>query len=432
MASKSMLNTNRLGRPRQSAATQSTGEVGSLAPQPSRRQQVLTPGTSSAEIRVREVASRRDRQAFIDLPWRIYRDDPHWVPPLKREVAYFIDPRRHPFFQHGEAAFFVAWRQGQPVGRLSVSDDPTCPAARSENLGCFGMFECLPDQEVANQLLASARGWLASRGRALMRGPIDYSMNYPCGLLIDGFETPPRILMNHQRAYYQDLLENAGLVKAKDLYAWWLDDTSYLHGLAPRLERLAQRYKIKVRSVDPSDWPDEMQRCRDIYSSAWEDAWQSVPLSDGEFVDLAKNLRRISRPEFTLLAEVNGQPVGVVMLLPDVNEAIAPLNGRLTTWGLPIGAARLLWRLPRVSTGRLAILGVEEGFRRRGVAEMLILQVTRNAAAVNICQAEMGWTLEDNALVNNLIQRIGGQRYKTYRIYEQPINPVIPVKTGIQ
>ena len=180
----------------------------------------VSPGT----LEVREVRSRADLDRFIKLPWRIYAEDPHWVPPLLLEVKDFLDRRKHPFYQHGDATQFIAMRGDQTVGRILVSDDPLCNQQRGENLGCFGMFECDDDQAAAGGLLDAATGWLAARGRTAIRGPIDYSLNYPCGLLIDGFDTPPRIMMNHNRRYYARLLESCGLAKAKDLYAWWFVD----------------------------------------------------------------------------------------------------------------------------------------------------------------------------------------------------------------
>lgn len=379
---------------------------------------IASPPPSDCEIV--EVTTPALRRAFIDVPWLVQANDPAWVPPLKHEFAKMVD-RRHPFFEHGDAAFFLAMRDGKPLGRISASDDPRCNQAHGTNIGCFGMFECIDDPTVAKRLLDAASGWLARRGRSVLRGPIDYSTNYPCGLLIEGFDTPPRVMMNHNPPYYRSLLEGAGLTKAKDLYAWWFVDTGNLESIAPRLDRLATRFRIRVRSLEKRHLETELERCRSLYNEVWQDAWQSVPFSESEFKAVAKNLKRVAHPELALLAEVDGQPVGIVILIPDVNEAIAPLNGRLTTWGLPIGLARLVWRLPRVKTARLAVLGVQNGYRRRGVAELLILQVMRNAVRAGFEAAELSWTLEDNTLVNQLIQRAGGVRYKTYRVFDRPI-----------
>jgi len=382
--------------------------------------QVLPSAADQPMLEIVEANTAALRRVFIDVPWRIQAGDPAWVPPLKHEVARFIS-HRHPFFEHGDATFFVAMRGGEPVGRISVSDDPRCNGAHATNIGCFGMFECIDDQNVADALLQTAAQWLAERGRTSMMGPIDYSTNYPCGLLIDGFDTPPKVMMNHNPPYYRTLIERAGLSKAKDLYAWWFDQDGPLEQIAPRLDQLAKRFRIRIRSLQKKHLAAEMERCRSLYNEVWEDAWQSVPFSESEFSEVVKNLRRVTYPDLALLAEVDDQPVGIVIVIPDVNEAIAPLNGRLTNWGLPINLARLLWRLPRVKTARLAVLGVQNGYRRRGVAELLILQVMRNARDAGFRAAELSWTLEDNTLVNQLIQRAGGNRYKTYRVFEQPL-----------
>ncbi len=393
------------------------GAIRAIGPVTGAQQRTTLP----PECRLVEANTPALRRAFIDFPWQVQASDPAWVPPLKHEVAKMIDQRRHPFFEHGEAAFFLAMRDGRPVGRIAASDDPRCNQAHGTNNGCFGMFECIDDQAVANQLLQAATNWLAMRGRSVMLGPIDYSTNYPCGLLIEGFETPPRVMMNHNPPYYQRLMEQAGMSKSKDLYAWWFNSDGALEEIAPRLEKLAARFHIRVRCLENRNLKAELERCRSLYNEVWEDAWQAVPFSPAEFALMAKNLKRIANPELALLAEVDHKPVGIVIVIPDLNEAIAPLNGRLTNWGLPIGLARLMWRLHRVKTGRLAVLGVQAGYRRRGVAELLILNVMRNALRAGFQAAELSWTLEDNKLVNQLIQRAGGVRYKTYRVFERPI-----------
>ena len=376
-----------------------------------------------ANVDVSEVTTRRDRRDFIDLPWRIYKNDPHWVPPLKLEVKASIDRRKHPFYRHGDATQFVARRNGQVVGRILVSDDPRYNAEHGTNVGCFGMFESIDDQQVANSLLDAAADWLRRRGRTEVMGPIDYSTNYPCGLLVDGFQKPPRVMMNHHPGYYQRLIQNWGLVKTKDLYAWWFDgENDGLDAWRGRASRVAERYGVTVRSLRMNDFDAEIRRCKQVYNDAWQQSWGFVKMTDAEFDHLARQLKQLAVPEMVLLAEVKGEPVGLSITLPDINEATGPLNGKLTRFGVPVGLAKLLYNLRRIQTARMAVMGVVEGYRRRGIAELLILHTLDHGKNVlKYTGAELGWTLEDNDLVNRTIERVGGERYKTYRLFERSL-----------
>ena len=382
----------------------------------------MTPPPQS-NLRIDEVRSRGDREAFLKMPWPIYADDPLWVPPLLAERRDFLNQRKHPFFRHGSAAMFIARRDGEAVGRILVSDDPNYNAQHQSNVGCFGMFESIDDLSVAKALLDTAAGWLRSRGRDHMLGPIDYSTNYTCGLLIDGFDTPPRVLMNHNPVYYQRLLESYGLVKAKDLYSWWFHDEFRLEDRWLKLaERFAKRGRVVVRPVDLKDFKNEVERCKKVYNEAWSHNWGFVRMTDLEFEDFAKGLVDWMPPELVLLAEIDGEVAGLAMTLPDFNEALKPLDGRLFRWGLPLGLWEFKRNLKKVRTGRLIALGVLEPFRRRGATELLILNTLIYAKKyANIDRAELGWTLEDNTLINRAIEASGGHRYKTYRIYERGI-----------
>ena len=375
-------------------------------------------------VEVRQVSSRRDLNQFIRLPWRIYPDDPHWVPPLLVAEKEFLDASKHPFHLHAEVTQFLALRGGRPVGRILVSDDPHYNQQHEANQGCFGMFECLDDRPAAHALLQAAADWLRARGRTGLMGPIDYSTNYPCGLLIDGFDTPPRIMMNHDRPYYAGLLESWGLVKAKDLFSWWFTDP---HDMVAkwrrRAERLAERSKIRVRPFRRDNFEADVERCRTVYNAAGKENWGFVKLSDAEFRYLAKQLAALAIPDLVLLAEVDGEPVGFSITLPDLNEAIHPLNGRLTTLGIPIGLARLLYRKRHVKTARMVVLDVVENYRRRGISELLILRtLDYGKNTIGYTGAELSWTLEDNYVINRMVEAVGAKRYKTYRIYEKQLN----------
>jgi GNAT superfamily N-acetyltransferase len=376
-----------------------------------------------ASVEVHEVTTRRALDTFLRVPWAIYRDDPHWVPPLLVGVKEFLNPKRHPFYLHGAAAQYVAFQGGAAVGRILVSDDPRYNQQHQTNVGCFGMFECIDDAPTAHALLDAAAGWLRARGRTSIMGPIDYSTNYSCGLLVDGFDTPPRVTMNHNRPYYAALLESWGLVKVKDLCAWWFVDP---YDLAAKWQRradwLARRGKVAIRPFSRKDFQAEVQRCYQVYNDAQKDHWGFVDLTTEEFAYLAKRLARLGAAEQTLLAEVEGKLVGFSVTLPDVNEAIRPLNGRLTRFGLPLGLARLVYRMGRIRTARMAVLVLLEAYRRRGISELLILEtLDYGKNRVGYTAAELGWTLDDDELVNRTVEHVGGRCYKTYRIYQKPI-----------
>jgi len=374
-------------------------------------------------LEIREVRSRRDRNQFVDVPWLIYAEDPQWVPPLKMDVKEFLDRRKHPFYEHGDAAQFLATRDGVPLGRILVSDDPLYNEQHQSNAGCFGMFECIDDREMAHALLDAAAGWLRARGRSAILGPIDYSINYPCGLLIDGFETPPRIMMNHQPRYYEPLLDSWGLTKAKDFYAWWFTDPLDLVAKwKPRADRLAKRGGITIRPFRTNDFEAEVNRCKEVYNAAMSDLWGFVKLTEAEFRFFANRLAQLAIADQVLLAEIDGRTVGFSITLPDINEAVRPLNGRLTKWGLPLGLARFAFRKRHITTARMIVLDVLKQYRRRGVAEMLILcTLDYGKNVLGYTGAELGWTIEDNYLVNRTIEAVGARRYKTYRVYQKPI-----------
>jgi len=373
-------------------------------------------------LEVSEVTSRRERNALIKFPWRIYANDPAWVPPLIIERKAFLDRRRHPFYQHGDAALFLARRDGEIVGRIMASDDPNYISLHQSNVGCFGLFECINDGDVATALFEGAARWLRKRGRSEMMGPIDYSTNYVCGLLIDGFQFPPTILTAHNPPYYRHLIESCGFTKAKDWYAWWFADpakaTTHLKRLAARFRR---RCPAVIRPANLKNIRDESRRLRQIYNQAWEKNWGFVPFTEAEIEFMTRELKPLLVPEFAWIAEIGNEPVGFTLCLPDINVALQKIDGRLTRFGLPIGLIKLLLYKRRIRKGRLIALGVVEKYRRAGIAEMLVLQVMEETMVKRGMTGELSMTLEDNFMINRFLEAIGAQRYKTYRIYSKSI-----------
>lgn len=371
-------------------------------------------------IEVSEVTSRRDRDAFIKFQWQIYTNDPAWVPPLIIERKKFLDRKRHPFYRHGDAALFLARKNGKIAGRIMASDDPNYNSLHQANVGCFGLFECIDDKEVAAALFNAAANWLRKKGRTEMMGPIDYSTNYVCGLLIDGFQFPPTILTAHNPPYYRGLIENCGFTKIKDWYAWWFADPS---NAATRLRRLATRLKkhwpVSIRPADLKNLRDESRRLREIFNQAWEKNWGFVPFTEAEIEFMTEELKPVIVPEFAWIAEIGSEPAGFILAVPDINVVLRDLNGRLTRFGLPIGLIKLLSYKNRVQKGRLIALGVVAKYRRAGIAEMLVLRVMEETMIKRGITGELSMTLEDNYMINRFLEAIGAERYKTYRIYNR-------------
>jgi len=370
-------------------------------------------------LAVTPVETGRDLDAFISLPWRIYADDPAWVPPLRREVRALVDREHHPFYRHGDGQIFLARRDGEVVGRILASDDPHYNQRHGTDVGMFGLFESVDDPEVAHALLDAAAAWLRGRGRTGMLGPIEYSTNYTCGLLVEGFDTPPRLLMNHNPPYYRALLEGHGLRPVKELYAWWIDQRPDLRPWLARADRIARR-GVTLRAIRKKQLAEEVEKAKVIYNQAWYDNWGSVRMTDAEFDDLGKHLAEIADENLLVMAEKDGEPIGFSLSLPDANEAFRAVgDGRLVRWGfVPIGLLRLLLGLRRIKTFRYFALGVLPGFQGRGIAEAMVLRTVGEALKAGYTGCEMGWTLDDNDRVNRAIQAVGAKRYKTYLIYE--------------
>jgi GNAT superfamily N-acetyltransferase len=376
---------------------------------------------SASGISVSEVRSREERDAFIKFPWFVYKEDPAWVPPLIMERKAFLDRKRHPFYRHGDATLFLAKRNGEIVGRIMASDDPNYNALHQSNVGCFGLFECVDDVDVARALFSAANDWLRARGRKNILGPIDYSTNYVCGLLIDGFEHPPTILTAHNPPYYARLIEANGFQKEVDWYAWWLDPKN---APVPRLRRLVQararKTSVEVRPFNLKDLTADSQRLASVFNEAWKKNWGFVPFTPAEAEHLAKEMRPIIDPRLTLIAEIDHAPVAFVICVPDINEALKHINGRLTRFGLPIGLVKLLYYRTKIRKIRFVALGVLEQYRRAGIAEMLVLHAIEETTRRGWC-GELSMTLENNVLVNRFIEAMNATTFKTYRIYRRSV-----------
>jgi hypothetical protein len=377
---------------------------------------------AGADVTVAAVQSAADRDAFIQFPYDLYRADPNWVPPLQMERRDFLDRRKNPWFEFGTAELFLARREGRVVGRIAGVIDPRYNEFHETNLGFFGMFECINDAAVARGLFDAASTWLKSQGFPEMVGPVNFSTNYECSVLVEGFEASPAVLMAYNPRYYPALYEASGFTKAKDLWAF---DLSSSHPPPEKVVRVAEKIRkrdgVVVRSVRMSDFSAEVKRVKDIYNAAWEHNWGFVPMTEAEFDHMAKEMKPLVVPDLLLIAEVKGEPVAFSMTIPDANYALKAAGGRLTRFGLPIGLVKLALAARRIKRLRLITLGIKEGYRRQGLDAILYLDTITNARRLGYSGGEISWTLEDNHLVNRAIESMGGVRSKTYRIYRRPI-----------
>ena len=380
-------------------------------------------GTGSP-VAIREVKTPADRKRFVRMTYPLYADDPVWVAPLEMQTLEFLDPTRHPFLLHGSATQFLAERDGQVVGRILVSEDPCYQQRYETRTGHFGMFESIRDPAVSGALFDAAAAWHRQRGNTELVGPVDYSMNYACGLLVDGFDTPPRLMMNHNPPWYGELFEAWGLRKEKDLWCWWFSDELTLGDKwKRRADWLVKRLNLTIRPFDKKHRHEEMEKLHHVYDAAFSENWGFVQLSNEEFQFFGKQMMQIGDPGNVPIAEKDGKVIGFAITLPDMNEAIRPLRGRLTTCGLPIGAIRFLWRIRRVKAGRMMVLVMLDEYRGKGIEQLLILETCRYGKEVRgYTGAELSWTLEDNHVINRTIETVGGHHYKTYRIYRSPLD----------
>jgi len=382
-----------------------------------------------SDVRIRPVASRADRRRFVRMPDRLYKDDPAWVGPLSFERLGLIDTERNPYFEHAEAAFWIAERDGQPVGRISAQVDGLLEKRAGERIGQFGLFDCIEDETVAACLFETAEDWLKARGCTRVQGPFNLSTNGECGLLIDGFETPPALMMSHARPYYGALVEAQGYAKVRDLYAYELD---LLKGPPERITRFVEASKrneaLRLRDVDMRRYEEELATIIDIFNDAWSNNWGFVPLTEAEARHLAKEIKPLIDPCGVRICEYQGEPMAMMVTLFEFNSLIRDLNGRL--W--PVGWAKLAVRLlgfrlrgrcpARV---RVPLMGVRRRFQntRQGAAMALMLIESIRMACVEIGAqwAELSWILEDNDGMRNMLDQIGAHIYKTYRIYDKPM-----------
>ena len=372
-------------------------------------------------LEIRAVASHREIREFIELPFRLHSTSPQWVPPLRLERRFFLSRKHNAFFTHGDARLFLAWRDGRVVGRISAQYNLAYDGQHpDEATGMFGFLEVEDDPEALRGLLEAAAGWLRARGRTRMLGPMDFTMNDESGVLIEGFEREPMIRQPWHPPYYQRLLEDAGLAKAMDLYMWELSIADR-GSVRPILFRLAEeaetKHGVTLRKMTRRSLRRDLDAFGEIYNAAWAENWDFVPFSKADLDAYAQELQLVFDSDWFMVAEKDGEPIAVNITIPDVNQVLKRMNGRL----LPLGWWHYLRRRRIMDRVRVGFLGVKPEFQHTGVAAQMYIEQFNLAADTQYTWGEQGWILETNKSMNRSMEAMGGRVVKRYRMYERAL-----------
>ncbi len=374
-------------------------------------------------VEIKEHQPGRDLDDFIDVAYEVYRDDPAWVAPLRMEITDRLTPEKNPFFEHAEVALFTASKDGKPVGRISAQIDHEHLRIHGDDAGFFGFFDTIDDQEVATALVDAAGAWLAERGMAVMRGPFSLSINEETGMLVEGFDDPPTIMSPHHRPHQGVVAEGAGLQKVKDCYGWKYEIAPLPTRAQRAWDTIQSLPEVRFKSVQPRKLKKEVHDILDVFNDAWQHNWGFVPATDGEAKKMAADLALILDKQISFVAEVDGQAAAICICLPNLNEAIRDFGGKLS----PANVGKLLWRLKlrKPKSARLMLLGVRTELwgkkRYAPLATAVIAELVRRGTEAGYQWAELGWTLEDNRLINAAIRGMGAKIYKRYRLFEKPL-----------
>ena len=374
-------------------------------------------------VDIRQIPMGGPIDDFLNVVDYIYKSDPAYVRPLDLELKDRLNPKKNPFFEHGEAAIFCAYRNGYPVGRCTASIDRDHLERYKDGVGFFGFLDTVDDEEVARALLARAESWLRGKGMKRARGPLSLNINEETGCLVSGFDTSPYIMMPHHRPYQSTLIERAGYVKAKDLYAW-----RYSVGeLNTRVKRAHAEIKslpeVSFRRASMKNLEKDVELLVDVFNDAWSDNWGFVPFTRNEVKKMAADFKLLLMPALTCICSIDGEPAAVALAIPNLNELVRDFDGKL----FPLGLPKLLWRLkvrgPR--SARLILLGIRKKFRNSRkyapLSAFMYAEMNDGAKSLGIGEGELGWTLEDNGRVNAGIAMMGAKAYKTYRVFEKPL-----------
>lgn len=370
-------------------------------------------------IEITKISSERELMTFIKLPWRIYKNDAYWIPPLIMDRKKILNINKNPFFKHAEIQLFLAKKNNEVVGRIAAIKNDLHNQHHNDKVGFFGFFECINDQEVANRLFDCAKDWLKDKRFTTMRGPANPSSNDEYGLLVQGFNDSPRILMTYNPEYYIKLCENYGFAKAKDLLAYKLETDKVLS--SEKMKRVAeiaqQRSGLKISQLDMKNFDKELEKVKYVYNKAWAPNWGFVPMTNEELDLMAKDLKSIVEPSLVLFGEIEGKLVGFALVLLDYNYIFKQMNGRL----FPFGVLKLFTQKKNIKWSRIITLGIIPEFQKRGLDAVFYYEIVKRAAKLNVFLGEASWVLEDNDMMNRGLEVLNAIPYKKYRIYETPI-----------
>jgi GNAT superfamily N-acetyltransferase len=373
---------------------------------------------------VREVATAADRRTFLRIPFQVFADDPNWVAPLFFERNEHLDPRKNPYFLHADVALFIAERDGRPVGRISAQHDRLRLEHHRDATGLFGFLDAVDDPEVFAALLGAAAQWLRARGLARMEGPFTFSINDETGLLVDGFATPPVMMMGHARPYYARHVEAADLIKAKDVIAYDYDGLKPLpRAMQAMIGKAHANGDLTVRALSKKDLARDLAIIIGIFNDAWSENWGFVPMTEEEITALGKNLKMLVAERYIAIASYRGEPAAMAVSLPDINRWIKDMNGRLLPFGWAKLAFRLLAKPPEAV--RVPLMGLRKKFHGTAIGSALVLAAIDSIREYHLARgtrrAELSWILEDNIPMRRMIESLGGVPYKTYRVYGKSI-----------
>jgi hypothetical protein len=360
---------------------------------------------------------------FLDVVDTIYRGDSAFVRPLDMDLKDRLHPRKNPFFEHGEAALFCAYRHGKPVGRISASLDREHLDRYQDATGFFGFLDTVDDEEVARALIARAESWLRGKGMKRVRGPVSLNINEELGCLVEGFDTPPYLLMPHHRPYQAGLIEKAGYTKVKDVYAWSYSVGDLNRRVKAAHDEIAHMPEVTVRKASLKTIDRDVELLVEFFNETWNGNWGFVPFTRAEVKKMASDFRLLLMPDMTCIVNIDGEPAAMAIALPNLNELVGDLHGKL----LPLGLPKLLWRLKvrGPKSARLILLGIRKKYRlQRKYAALTVFmyaEMNDGARRVGVERGELSWTLEDNGRINAGIAMMGAKRYKTYRVYERSL-----------
>ena len=385
----------------------------------------MTTASANGALDIRPVTDRAGLKVFIDLPNQIYSGQPGYVAPLNVERDETLNPKKNAYYQHADGQYWLAFREGRPVGRISAQVDRLHLERHGDQAGHFGLLDAEDDPAVFDGLLTTAEAWLSERGSARIRGPFNLSINEECGLLVDGFDHPAMMLMPFAPDYSANRLEARGYAKVKDLIAYTLDVDGKIKIPAERmLVRVSREARITVRPVEMKRYKAELAVVLDIFNDAWANNWGFIPFTDAEMRQIAKGMRPLVRPSLNYIAEVDGEPAAMIICLPNLFEIISDLRGKL----LPLGWAKLLWRLKthRFASCRVPLMGIRQQFQGTMIGAallpLLLKSLHHGLGEEGISRVEMSWILEDNMPMRRILEELGADPYRTYRLFEKPLS----------